>query len=164
MIPPAPSIASAQTAAEQVEHYWAALMRDVHFEDYASSPLAAQACADRTTCPTFRARTIYFLTQLHRRICSAGDSSGDGSVQVHLSQFLMQPCFLGIQPMGADGAIASVGEGGADYSPIRSSTSALERISAIVQPAVRSGVPSHAHGAGHGCLRGRSIRHTLSPA
>src|SRR5271165_2897079 len=32
--PPAPSVASAQTAAEQVEHYWAALMRDVNFTDY----------------------------------------------------------------------------------------------------------------------------------
>ena len=46
VIPPAPSVASAQTAAEQVEHYWAALMRDVQFTDYATSPLAAQAAAD----------------------------------------------------------------------------------------------------------------------
>ena len=46
VIPPAPSVTSAQTAAELVEHYWGALMRDVHFEDYPSSSLAAQACAD----------------------------------------------------------------------------------------------------------------------
>src|SRR6516162_7089947 len=46
VIPPAPSVASAQTAAEEVEHYWAALMRDVHFEDYPNSPLAVKACAD----------------------------------------------------------------------------------------------------------------------
>ena len=31
VIPPAPSVASAQTAAEQVEHYWAALLADVMF-------------------------------------------------------------------------------------------------------------------------------------
>ena len=46
VIPPAPSVASAQTAAELVEHYWGALLRDLHFEDYPNSPLAAQACAD----------------------------------------------------------------------------------------------------------------------
>ncbi len=45
-LPPAPSVASAQTAAEQVEHYWAALLRDVNFADYATSSLAAQAAAD----------------------------------------------------------------------------------------------------------------------
>jgi hypothetical protein len=30
-IPPAPSVTSAQTADEEVEHYWAALLRDVNF-------------------------------------------------------------------------------------------------------------------------------------
>src|SRR5271166_1347496 len=45
-IPPAPSVASAQTAAEEVEHYWDALMRDVNFTDYATSSLAAQTAAD----------------------------------------------------------------------------------------------------------------------
>src|SRR5271157_1225011 len=45
-IPPAPSVASAQTAAELVEHYWGALLRDVHFTDYPTSSLAAQAAAD----------------------------------------------------------------------------------------------------------------------
>src|SRR5215510_6380873 len=34
VIPAAPSVACAQTAAEQVEHYWAALLRDVPFTDY----------------------------------------------------------------------------------------------------------------------------------
>src|SRR5262249_22024360 len=46
LIPAAPSVASAQTAAEQVEHYWAALLRDVPFTDYATNPIAAQAAVD----------------------------------------------------------------------------------------------------------------------
>jgi len=46
VIPPAPSVASAQTAAEQVEHYWGALLRDVPFDDYPSNPLVAKAVAD----------------------------------------------------------------------------------------------------------------------
>src|SRR5208337_1531215 len=45
-IPPAPSVASAQTAAEQVEHYWGALLCDAHFTDYPTSSLVAQAVAD----------------------------------------------------------------------------------------------------------------------
>src|SRR5215475_5392913 len=46
VIPAAPGVASAQTAAEQVEHYWGALLRDVPFTDYTTNPLAAQAAAD----------------------------------------------------------------------------------------------------------------------
>ena len=46
VIPPSASIASAQTAAEEVEHYWAALLRDVPFTQYGSSSLASQAVGD----------------------------------------------------------------------------------------------------------------------
>jgi hypothetical protein len=44
--PPSPSVASAQTAAEQVEHYWAALLRDVPFSDYPNNRTVLQAVAD----------------------------------------------------------------------------------------------------------------------
>src|SRR5262249_8252397 len=46
VIPAAPSVASAQTAAEQVEHYWAALLADVPFTDYATNSLVGQAVTD----------------------------------------------------------------------------------------------------------------------
>ena len=46
VIPPAPGVSSAQTAAEQVEHYWGALLADVPFTDYATNPLVGQAVAD----------------------------------------------------------------------------------------------------------------------
>jgi PAP2 superfamily protein len=46
IIPPAPAFASARRAAEAVELYWAALLRDVPFADWATDPLVAQACAD----------------------------------------------------------------------------------------------------------------------
>jgi hypothetical protein len=42
-MPPAPSVASAQTAAEEVERYWGALLRDVPFTEYPSNPLVAEA-------------------------------------------------------------------------------------------------------------------------
>src|SRR5947209_369949 len=43
-IPPAPSVTTAQEAAEAVEHYWGALLRDVSFIDYPRHPLVAKAC------------------------------------------------------------------------------------------------------------------------
>src|SRR5437773_9628024 len=46
IIPAAPSVASAQTAAEQVEHYWGAILRDVPFADYGTNSLVGQAVAD----------------------------------------------------------------------------------------------------------------------
>jgi PAP2 superfamily len=42
---PAPAFSSAEQAGEMVEHYWQALLRDVPFQSYRSSPLA-QAAAD----------------------------------------------------------------------------------------------------------------------
>src|SRR5438270_7092690 len=46
VIPAAPSVASAQTAAELVEHYWGAILRDVPFAEYGSNPLVLQAVVD----------------------------------------------------------------------------------------------------------------------
>ena len=46
IIPPAPAFASAWRAGEAVELYWAALLRDVPFANWATDPLVAQACAD----------------------------------------------------------------------------------------------------------------------
>ncbi|HEX6901545.1 MAG TPA: vanadium-dependent haloperoxidase [Thermoanaerobaculia bacterium] len=45
-VPPPPALASREQAGEIVEHYWQALLRDVNFLDYGSSPRAAQAVAD----------------------------------------------------------------------------------------------------------------------
>ncbi len=52
--PPPPSLGSAEEAGEMVELYWMALLRDVNFNDYATSPLAAAACADLNAVSVFR--------------------------------------------------------------------------------------------------------------
>lgn len=44
--PPAPALASAQAAAEMAELYWMALLREVHFDSYATNALALEACHD----------------------------------------------------------------------------------------------------------------------
>jgi len=41
-----PALSSAWRAAEAVENYWMALLRDVNFEDYATNPVAAAAIAE----------------------------------------------------------------------------------------------------------------------
>jgi membrane-associated phospholipid phosphatase len=45
LLPP-PTISSSEAAAEMVEHYWMALLRDTSFDDYENSPLAAAAVDD----------------------------------------------------------------------------------------------------------------------
>ena len=44
--PPAPALDSAAIAAEMAELYWMALLRDVHFDSFATNALALDACAD----------------------------------------------------------------------------------------------------------------------
>jgi hypothetical protein len=53
-IPPAPALASAEEAGEMVELYWAALLRDVSFADYPTSPDAAAAAAGLNALSDFR--------------------------------------------------------------------------------------------------------------
>jgi len=118
VIPPAPSVASAQTAAEQVEHYWAALLRDVHFEDYPNNSLAAQACADLNNMSYVRSQGCQFPYPVTPQNLFRGQIvPGDGGVQgPYLSQLLVQPAFMGSQPMSQQmRRFLSVTEGGADY-------------------------------------------------
>ncbi len=118
VIPPAPSVASAQTAAELVEHYWAALMRDVHFEDYPTSSLAAQASADLNNTSYVQSHNNIFPHPVTPQNLFRGQIvPGDGSVQgPFLSQFMLQPAFLGAQPLSQMfQRFLSVSEGGADY-------------------------------------------------
>jgi hypothetical protein len=52
-IPPAPSFSSAQRAAETVEVYWQAVLRDLPFSRYPSDPIAQQAAAELSGLPAF---------------------------------------------------------------------------------------------------------------
>ena len=118
-IPPAPSVTSAQTAAEEVEHYWGALLRDVHFTDYLSNSLAAQAVADMNNLSYLRgSRNKEFPYPVTPQNLFRGQfSPGDGNVQgPYLSQFMLQPTFFGCQALTQQmRRFLSVSEGGADY-------------------------------------------------
>jgi hypothetical protein len=51
--PPAPALASDAYATELVELYWASLLRDVAFTDYAGNPTAMKAAAELTAMPAY---------------------------------------------------------------------------------------------------------------
>jgi hypothetical protein len=102
VIPPAPGVASKLSAAEAVEHYWAALLRDVPFTEYADNSLVAQAVADMNRLSFLGSRANYeypypvtpdnlFRGQIYR---------GDGNVLgPYISQFLLQPTSMGQEPI-----------------------------------------------------------------
>ncbi len=128
-IPPAPSITSAQTAAEEVEHYWASQIRDVHFTDYPTSSIVAQACADMNRLSYVRSHGSQFPYPVSPANLFRGQFvPGDGNVQgPYMSQFLLQPTFMGVQPISQMfQRFLSVSEGGADYCTDPTEYNAIE--------------------------------------
>jgi len=102
VIPPAPSVASAQTAAEQVEHYWAALLRDVPFTQYATNSLVAQAVTDMNKLSFVKgsANNQFPFPVTPQNLFRGQVFVGDGNVQgPYISQFLLKPTFFGAQPI-----------------------------------------------------------------
>jgi hypothetical protein len=100
VIPPAPRIDSAQTAAEQVEHYWASLVADVPFTEYSSNALIGQAVADMNSMSFLSsAANKQFPNPVTRQNLFRGQFfPGDGNVQgPYVSQFMVQPTFYGSQ-------------------------------------------------------------------
>lgn len=119
VIPAAPSVASAQTAAEQVEHYWAALLADVPFTEYATNPLVGQAVADMNNM-SFVGSTAnnQFPSPVTRQNLFRGQFvAGDGNVKgPYVSQLMVQPTFYGSQPLSQQyQTFLPVGGGGSNY-------------------------------------------------
>jgi hypothetical protein len=120
VIPPAPSVTSAETAAEQVEHYWAALLRDVPFTQYATNPLVGQAVADMNNLSFISgtANNVEYPTPVTRHNLFRGKvAHGDGNLQgPYISQLLVQPTFYGAQFLSQQyQTFLPVGGGGSDY-------------------------------------------------
>jgi hypothetical protein len=95
VVPPAPALASETYGTELVEMYWASLLRDVAFTDYASNATAAQAATELSSMPAYlgpRDDSGNVTPDLLFRGTYPGDKLGP-----YLSQFLLQPTFLGTQ-------------------------------------------------------------------
>jgi hypothetical protein len=100
--PPAPGVATAQTATEQVEHYWAALLRDVPFTEYANNSTVAQAVADLNSRSFINsAQNNQFPRPVTpQNLFRAQVFVGDGNVKgPYVSQFMLQKTFFGAQQL-----------------------------------------------------------------
>jgi len=119
VIPPAPSVAGAQTAAEAVEHYWGSLLADVPFIEYATNPLVGQAVADLNSMSFVSSpENKMFPYPVTRQNLFRGQfAPGDGNVEgPYISQFMLQPTFFGSQELSQRHKVfLPVGGGGADY-------------------------------------------------
>ena len=119
VIPPAPNVAGAQTAAEQVEHYWAALLADVPFNEYASNPLAAQALADLNSMSflSSAANNQFPFPVTAQNLFRGQFVAGDGNVLgPYISQFMIQPTYFGSQPISQQHQVfLPISSGGTDY-------------------------------------------------
>lgn len=96
-VPPAPALDSPQYAVELIELYWASLMRDVSFTDYATNPVAAQAAAELDGVGSYagpRNSANKVTPDLLFRGVFAGESSGP-----YVSQFFLQPTQFGALPI-----------------------------------------------------------------
>ena len=96
-VPPAPKTASDQNATELLEHYWAALLRDVAFTDYGTSALAAAAAAELGSQYSYlgpRNSGGQVTPNLLFRGIFPGETLGP-----YVSQFLLIPAFFGAQPL-----------------------------------------------------------------
>jgi hypothetical protein len=112
-------VASAQTAAEQVEHYWGALLRDIPFTDYPSNPLVAQAVADMNNLSFLKSRENkqFPFPVTADNLFRGQFVVGDGNVQgPYVSQFLVQPTMFGAQPLSQQyQTFLAAGAGGSDF-------------------------------------------------
>ena len=119
VIPPAPKIDSAQTAAEQVEHYWGSLLADVPFTEYSTNALVGQAVADMNSMSFLSSpQNNQFPYPVTRQNLFRGQFvPGDGNVQgPYLSQFMVQPTFYGAQPLSQQHqTFLPVAGGGSNY-------------------------------------------------
>src|SRR5262249_53147597 len=100
IIPPAPRVASAQTAAEQVEHYWGALLADVPFTEYATNPLVGQAVADMNNLSFLSspANNQFPYPVTRQNLFRGQFLPADGNVMgPYVSQFMVQPTLYGSQ-------------------------------------------------------------------
>src|SRR6266516_6524384 len=97
VVAPAPAVASEAYGTELVEMYWASLLRDVAFTDYASNEIAAQAAHELSGMPSYagpRDNHGNVTPALLFRGGYPGESMGP-----YISQLCITPSFLGVQEM-----------------------------------------------------------------
>jgi hypothetical protein len=97
VVPAPPSLASEAYGTELTELYWGALLRDVPFSEYATSPLAAAAAAELTTMPTY-AGPRNNHGQVTPGLLFRGGFQGE-TVGPYMSQLIVTPTTFGALPV-----------------------------------------------------------------
>jgi len=107
---PAPSFSSAAMAADMIELYWQAQLRDVSFSDYATSAPVQRAAAELNRLSDYRgprdASNKVTASNIFRGL-TPGDLAGP-----YLSQFLLKPYPVN---SGVQSQATRVGAAGVDY-------------------------------------------------
>ena len=96
IVPPAPSLASAWYGTELVELYWASLLRDVPFTQYASNLVATGAARELSESPNYAGPRSG--GQVTPELLFRGTFPGE-TIGPYLSQFFITPTFFGQQPI-----------------------------------------------------------------
>ncbi len=97
VVPIPPALASAAYGTELVEMYWASLLRDVAFTDYATSSVANAAAQELSTMPDY-AGPRHSSGQVTADLLFRGVFPGE-TVGPYISQFFITPTALGAQAM-----------------------------------------------------------------
>jgi hypothetical protein len=113
-IPPAPSFSSAPRAAEMVEVYWQAVLRDLPFSQYSTDPIAQAAAAELSGLGAFVGPR-----DSHGKVTGAtlfrGFTPGD-LIGPYVSQLLLKPFSYGAVVIGAGYKTElPLSQGGSDY-------------------------------------------------
>ena len=97
VVPPAPALESEAYGTELIELYWASLLRDVSFSNYATDPIANAAAREITKQPTYagpRDSSGRVTPDLLFRGGYPGETLGP-----YVSQFMVLPTSFGAQPL-----------------------------------------------------------------
>jgi hypothetical protein len=97
LVPPFAQIESADYGTQLVEMYWASLLRDVAFTDYANNATAIAAASELSAMPSYKgprdaSRSV--TPDLLFRGAFPGDTTGP-----YISQFMITPTACGAQPL-----------------------------------------------------------------
>ena len=96
VVAPAPALASKAYATELIELYWASLLRDVHFTDYTTNPIALDAANELSNVDDYSG-PVDSMGNVTPALLFRGGFQGE-AIGPYLSQFLLIPSRLGALP------------------------------------------------------------------
>ncbi|WP_433965790.1 vanadium-dependent haloperoxidase [Tunturiibacter gelidiferens] len=97
VVPAPPAFSSPAWGTELAELYWCSLLRDTAFTDYPTSPIAAAACAELTSMPSYAGPRTH-SGQVTPNLLFRGHYPGE-TLGPYISQLIITPSFFGAMPL-----------------------------------------------------------------